>query len=62
MIHAKKQKGDRMVNTMFTERRTVRRYKEAEIEQDKLEKVFEAAQWAPSWANTQCCELVAVKN
>ena len=48
--------------TMFTQRRSVRRYKEAEIEQDKLEKVFEAAQWAPSWANTQCCELVVVRN
>lgn len=43
---------------MFTERRSIRRYKEMEVEKEKLDKVLEAARWAPSWANTQCCELV----
>lgn len=47
---------------MFTERRSIRRFKKMEIEETKLSKVLEAARWAPSWANTQCCELVVVKN
>jgi len=47
---------------MFTERRSIRRYKEMEIEKEKLDKVLEAARWAPSWANTQCCELVVIRD
>ncbi len=47
---------------MFTTRRSVRRYQSTGIEEDKLQKVLEAARWAPSWANTQCCELVVIKD
>jgi nitroreductase len=47
---------------MFTQRRSVRRYKTDAIEEAKLNKVLEAARWAPSWANTQCAELVIVKD
>ena len=47
---------------MFTQRRSVRRYKTDAIDEAKLEKVLEAARWAPSWANTQCAELVIVKD
>jgi len=47
---------------MFAERRSIRRFKKTEVEDAKLEKILEAARWAPSWANTQCCELVVVKN
>ena len=47
---------------MFTERRSVRRYKTDAIDEAKLNKVLEAARWAPSWANTQCAELILVKD
>jgi len=47
---------------MFSERRSIRRYTSAPIEDEKLDFVIEAARWAPSWANSQCCELVVVKN
>ncbi|HKJ63903.1 MAG TPA: nitroreductase family protein [Desulfopila sp.] len=47
---------------MFTERRSIRRYKEMGVEKEKLDKVLEAARWAPSWANTQCCELVVIED
>lgn len=47
---------------MFSERRSIRRYAATEIEDEKLEKVLEAARWAPSWANSQCCEIIVVKD
>ncbi len=47
---------------MFTQRRSIRRYKNDPVDDAKLEKVLEAARWAPSWANTQCTELVVIKD
>jgi nitroreductase len=42
-------------------RRTVRKYKKDPIPEGDLQKVLEAARWAPSWANFQCWEYVVVK-
>jgi nitroreductase len=42
-------------------RRSVRAYKSDLIPEEKLRKVLEAVQWAPSWANTQCWEVIVVK-
>jgi nitroreductase len=44
------------------ERRSVRAYKPDSIPEEKLRKVLEAVQWAPSWANTQCWEVIVVKD
>ncbi len=44
------------------ERRSVRKYKDKEVEEEKIEKVLNAARWAPSWANTQCWSFVVVKD
>lgn len=44
------------------ERRSVRKYKEKDVEEEKVEKVLDAARWAPSWANTQCWRFVLVKD
>ena len=41
-------------------RRSIRKYEEREIPEEMLEQIFEAVRWAPSWANTQCWEIVAV--
>ncbi len=38
-------------------RRAVRRYKTDSIPEEVIERLLEAAQWAPSWAHTQCCEV-----
>lgn len=46
---------------MYSQRRSIRRYKQDEIDDATLGKVLEAARWAPSWANTQCTELVVIK-
>ncbi len=43
-------------------RRTVRKYKKDPIPEGDLQKVLEAARWAPSWANFQSWEYVVVKD
>lgn len=42
------------------ERRSVRRYKTDPVASDVLDRLLEAAQWAPSWAHTQCAEVIIV--
>ncbi len=43
-------------------RRSVRRFKSDPIPQQALDAVLEAVQWAPSWNNTQCREVIIVKD
>ena len=43
-------------------RRSIRKYQDAPVADDVLQKVLEAARWAPSWANTQCCHFVIVRD
>lgn len=43
-------------------RRSVRKYKEEDIEDEKIEKILKAATWAPSWANTQCWRFIVVRD
>ena len=43
-------------------RRSVRKYLDKPVEDDKLEAVLEAVRLAPSWANMQCWRLVVVKD
>jgi len=42
-------------------RRSIRNYEDRDIPEEVLSEVLEAVQWAPSWANTQCWEVVVVK-
>jgi nitroreductase len=43
-------------------RRSIRQYEEKEIPEEFLNEALEAFRWAPSWANTQCWELVVIKD
>jgi len=43
-------------------RRSVRKYEDRDISDEMLTALYEAVQWAPSWANTQCCELIIIKD
>lgn len=43
-------------------RRSIRRYEEREIPEQVLQQVLESIQWSPSWANTQCWEVVVVQD
>ena len=46
----------------ITTRRSVRKYLDKPVEDDKLNAVLEAVRNAPSWANMQCWRLVVVKD
>ncbi|MEJ2100011.1 MAG: nitroreductase family protein [Desulfobacterales bacterium] len=43
-------------------RRSIRRWKEKAVEQDKLLKIFELARLAPSWGNVQPWRFIVVQN
>lgn len=43
-------------------RRSIRKYKDRPVEKEKLEKVLEAARWAPSAGNLQDREFVVIDN
>ena len=43
-------------------RRSIRNYQDKEVPEDILNQVLEAVRWSPSWANTQCWEVIVVKD
>ena len=43
-------------------RRSIRKYKPDPIPEEALGAVLEAVRWAPSWANTQCWEVIIIKD
>lgn len=47
---------------IFEERRSIRRYSDRPVEDEKLAAVLEAARQAPSWANMQCWTYIVVKD
>jgi len=43
-------------------RRSVRRYLDKPVEEEKLQAILDAVRMAPSWANMQCWRMVVVKD
>jgi nitroreductase len=43
-------------------RRSIRKYKPDPVSDEDIQKVLEAAHWAPSWANTQCWRFIVVRD
>jgi nitroreductase len=43
-------------------RRSIRKYEDTPVTDEQLNTVLEAVQWSPSWANTQCWEIIVVKD
>ncbi len=43
-------------------RRSVRTFLEKDIQVEVLDRVLQAVQWSQSWANTQCWEIVIVRD
>ncbi|MEW5746207.1 MAG: nitroreductase family protein [Nitrospirota bacterium] len=43
-------------------RRSIRRFMEKPVEQEKLDTLLEAVRHAPSWANMQCWRFIVVKD
>jgi nitroreductase len=48
------------VHECIVTRRSIRVYEPAAVPEDKLQRVLEAIQWAPSWVNLQPWEVVVV--
>ncbi len=44
------------------ERRSIRKYKPDPISDEVLDKLLETVRWAPSWANTQCWEVIIISD
>lgn len=51
-----------MVMKIFEERRSIRKFEDKPVEEEKLQAVLEAARLAPSWANRQCWSFIVVKD
>lgn len=47
---------------IIKERRSIRKYQDKEVPEEILSQVLESIRWAPSWANTQCWEVIVVKD
>ncbi|MFO8163627.1 MAG: nitroreductase family protein [Desulfatiglandales bacterium] len=43
-------------------RRGIRRYQDREIPNEDFNQLLEAIKWSPSWANTQCWEVIVIKD
>ncbi len=48
------------VQEAITTRRSIRKYTDEPVAQEDLDAILEAIRWAPSWANTQCWEVIVV--
>jgi len=47
---------------VLTGRRSVRNFTEEAVTDDRVNQILEAVRWTPSWANTQCWEIIWVKD
>lgn len=45
---------------VIRKRRSIRNYEQKEVPRDVLQTILEAVQYSPSWANTQCWEVIVV--
>jgi nitroreductase len=48
--------------SMIKGRRSIRRFQDKPVPEKDLQQILEAVQWSPSWANTQCWEILVVKD
>ncbi|MBL7204077.1 MAG: nitroreductase family protein [Desulfobacteraceae bacterium] len=43
-------------------RRSIRKYQERDVSDEALNQILESVKWSPSWANSQCWEIIAVRD
>ena len=48
--------------TLVKARRSIRKYEDKEVSEEILDRILEAVRWSPTWTNSQCFELIVVKN
>lgn len=44
------------------ERRSIRKYEDKNVSDEIIKQLLEAVKWTPSWNNTQCWEVIIVKD
>ncbi|MGE4518857.1 MAG: nitroreductase family protein [Desulfobacteraceae bacterium] len=47
---------------LLKERRSVRKFLDKPVDKDLENKLLEAVRWSPSWANTQCWEIIVLRD
>jgi len=47
---------------VIKDRRTVRKFEEQPVTEEQVNTLLEAVRWAESWANTQCWEIIVVRD
>ncbi|MBE0500210.1 MAG: nitroreductase family protein [Desulfuromonadales bacterium] len=47
---------------VFNDRRSIRKYKETQVEAVKIEQILNAARLAPSWKNMQCWRFLVIND
>ena len=47
---------------IIKERRSIRKYQDKDVPEEALNQVLDSVRWSPSWANTQCWEVIVVKD
>ncbi|MBN1277987.1 MAG: nitroreductase family protein [Deltaproteobacteria bacterium] len=50
------------ITDIITDRRSIRSYRDMDLTDEVLSKLLESIRWSPSWANTQCWEVIVVKD
>ena len=48
--------------SLIESRRSIRNFQEKDVPEDVLNQIFETIRWTPSWANSQCWEIVVVRD
>lgn len=43
-------------------RRSIRRFQEKQFPEELLQRILDGVRWSPSWNNTQCWEVIVVKD
>lgn len=50
------------LNDAILTRRSVRKFTDYYVTDEEINSILEAAQWAPSWSNTQCWEIIVIRD
>lgn len=43
-------------------RRSIRRFRGGNVEEEVIRRIVDAARWAPSWANSQCAHYILIRD
>jgi nitroreductase len=50
------------LNDAILTRRSVRKFTDYYVTDEEINSILEAARWAPSWSNTQCWEIIVIRD